>query len=204
MLRPIIKPRPSFDYFSILISVKFNFANSTTSTNIRPFLSLIKVFENFSILPLIAIFPLSRPSRVILVVLDLSNDVCSVYYLFLSYLGVVACLIPGTLAGISITVKLSAVHRLVLNSGRPIIVWVISLALKWQDFNSLQLVGFIIMTVGVIVFNDILSIGNKKSYSEISIKLSLANLPLNKWIHNKMYFLKLCQTFDELSFINRI
>ena len=97
------------------------------------------------------------------------------YYLFLSYLGVVACLIPGTLAGISITVKLSAVHRLVLNSGRPIIVWVISLALKWQDFNSLQLVGFIIMTVGVIVFNDILSIGNKKSYSEISIKLSLTN-----------------------------
>ena len=82
-------------------------------------------------------------------------------------IGVVACLIPGTLAGISITVKLSAVHRLVLNSGRPIIVWVISLALKWQDFNSLQLVGFIIMTVGVIIFNDILSIGNKKSYSEI-------------------------------------
>ena len=127
---------------------------------------------------MIAIFPLSRPSRVILVVLDLSNDVCSVYYLFLSYLGVVACLIPGTLAGISITVKLSAVHRLVLNSGRPIIVWVISLALKWQDFNSLQLVGFIIMTVGVIIFNDILSIGNKKSYSEISIKLSLAN----RWV----------------------
>ena len=122
--------------------------------------------------------------------------VCSVYYLFLSYLlGVVACLIPGTLAGISITVKLSAVHRLVLNSGRPIIVWVISLALKWQDFNSLQLVGFIIMTVGVIIFNDILSIGNKKSYSEISIKLSLTNLPLHKWIHKKNVFSEIMPSF---------
>ena len=169
------------------------------SMSYRPIdLSLIKGSENFSILSLIAIFPLSRPSRVILVVLDLSNDVCSVYYHFLSYLGVVACLIPGTLAGISITVKLSAVHRLVLNSGRPIIVWVISLALKWQDFNSLQLVGFIIMTVGVIIFNDILSIGNKKSYSEISIKLSSTNLSLHKWIHKKMYFLKLCQIFDDI------
>ena len=120
---------------------------------------------------------------------------CSVYYLFLSYLGVVACLIPGTLAGISITVKLSAVHRLVLNSGRPIIVWVISLALKWQDFNSLQLVGFIIMTVGVIIFNDILSIGNKKFYSEISIKLSLINLPLHKWIHKKNVFSEIMPNF---------
>ena len=117
--------------------------------------------------------------------------VCSVYYLFLSYLGVVACLIPGTLAGISITVKLSAVHRLVLNSGRPIIVWVISLALKWQDFNSLQLVGFIIMTVGVIIFNDILSIGNKKYEFFFKMCFRFQNVVL---IENVLSFSK-CSSF---------
>jgi len=74
------------------------------------------------------------------------------------FLGVVACLIPGTLAGISITMNLSAVHRLVLNTGRPIIVWVVCLAVQWQSFKYLQLIGFIIMTLGVMIFSNILSI----------------------------------------------
>ena len=80
MLRPIIKARPSIDYFSTVIKEKFSFAISTTSVNFRAFfvhgmsyrptdLSLLKDFEYFLILSMIIIFPQSILSKVILVVL---------------------------------------------------------------------------------------------------------------------------------------
>ena len=46
--------------------------------------------------------------------------------------------------------------RLVINSGRSVIVWAISLAIGWQTFQPLQIVGFLIMSLGVLIFNDIL------------------------------------------------
>ena len=73
--------------------------------------------------------------------------------------GVAASLVPGTLAGIYITVNLSAVNRLVINTGRPIIVWIVSLALQWQDFKILQFIGFLIMIIGVFTFGDVLHFG---------------------------------------------
>ena len=74
-------------------------------------------------------------------------------------LGVSASLVPGTLAGIYITVNLSAVNRLVINTGRPIIVWIVSLALQWQEFKILQLIGFLIMIIGVFTFGNVLDLG---------------------------------------------
>ena len=52
-------------------------------------------------------------------------------------------------------IKLSMV-RLVINSGRSVTVWAISLVLGWQTFQPLQIVGFLIMSLGVLIFNDIL------------------------------------------------
>ena len=46
--------------------------------------------------------------------------------------------------------------RLVINSGRSVTVWAISLVLGWQTFQPLQIVGFLIMSLGVLIFNDIL------------------------------------------------
>ena len=74
-------------------------------------------------------------------------------------LGVSASLVPGTLAGIYITVNLSAVNRLVINTGRPIIVWIVSLAFQWQEFKILQLIGFLIMIFGVFAFGNVLNLG---------------------------------------------
>ena len=76
-----------------------------------------------------------------------------------SVLGVAASLVPGTLAGIYITVNLSAVNRLVINTGRPIIVWIVSLAFQWQEFKILQLIGFLIMIFGVFAFGNVLNLG---------------------------------------------
>ena len=83
-------------------------------------------------------------------------------------LGVAASLVPGTLAGIYITVNLSAVNRLVINTGRPIIVWIVSLALQWQDFKILQLIGFLIMIIGVFTFGDVLHFGMQRR-SELEV-----------------------------------
>ena len=85
-----------------------------------------------------------------------------------SVLGVAASLVPGTLAGIYITLNLSALNRLVINTGRPIIVWIVSLALQWQDFKILQLIGFLIMIIGVFTFGDVLHFGMQRR-SELEV-----------------------------------
>ena len=96
--------------------------------------------------------------------------------LLVSFLLTTVALCFTLVAGINVTRKLSAVHRfflailynyhsyqafnglvrLVINSGRSVIVWAISLAVGWQSFQPLQIVGFLIMSLGVLIFNDIL------------------------------------------------
>ena len=94
--------------------------------------------------------------------------------LLTSFLLTTVALCFTLVAGINVTRKLSAVHRfdllcleiinqvkfsllrLVINSGRSVIVWAISLAVGWQSFQPLQIVGFLIMSLGVLIFNDIL------------------------------------------------
>lgn len=76
--------------------------------------------------------------------------------LLISFLLTTVALCFTLVAGINVTRKLSAVHRLVINSGRSVIVWAISLAVGWQTFQPLQIVGFLIMSLGVLIFNDIL------------------------------------------------
>ena len=44
-------------------------------------------------------------------------------------------------AGISVTKELSSTTRMVLDSGRTLIIWVVSLALQWQAFYPLQIIG---------------------------------------------------------------
>lgn len=41
-------------------------------------------------------------------------------------------------AGISVTKELSATTRMVLDSVRTLVIWLVSLALSWQDFHLLQ------------------------------------------------------------------
>lgn len=47
---------------------------------------------------------------------------------------------------------------MVLDSGRTIIIWAVSLALSWQAFYPLQIVGFILLVIGK--FQRILYIQN--------------------------------------------
>jgi hypothetical protein len=37
---------------------------------------------------------------------------------------------------------------MVLDSGRTLVIWAVTLALKWQDFYALQIVGFVLLVIG--------------------------------------------------------
>ncbi|CAF4750133.1 unnamed protein product [Rotaria socialis] len=44
---------------------------------------------------------------------------------------------------------------MVLDSGRTLIIWIVSLALQWQAFYSLQVLGFIILVIGMGIYNGV-------------------------------------------------
>jgi len=58
--------------------------------------------------------------------------------------------------GISVTQQLSASHRMVLDSVRTLVVWSASLALGWEVFHPLQLLGFVFLTLGTCMYNEVI------------------------------------------------
>ncbi|XP_012273941.1 solute carrier family 35 member F6 [Orussus abietinus] len=75
--------------------------------------------------------------------------------LFTALIGIVVSIAFFNFSGISITKEMSATTRMVLDSARTIIIWAISLTLRWQKFHYLQLVGFAILLLGMCFYNDI-------------------------------------------------
>lgn len=59
-------------------------------------------------------------------------------------------------AGISVTKEISATTRMVLDSIRTLVIWVVSLAIGWQSFHYLQVVGFMSLIFGMCVYNNII------------------------------------------------
>lgn len=58
-------------------------------------------------------------------------------------------------AGISVTKEISATTRMVLDSLRTIVIWVVSLAIGWESFHGLQILGFLILLVGAALYNGL-------------------------------------------------
>lgn len=75
----------------------------------------------------------------------------------------IICAVTGTIisiaffnfAGISVTKEISATTRMVLDSVRTMVIWLISLLIGWQKFQALQLVGFVILLFGMCLYNDV-------------------------------------------------
>ena len=59
-------------------------------------------------------------------------------------------------AGISVTKELSATTRMVLDSVRTLVIWAVSMLIGWQTFYYLQLIGFCILLIGMMLYNDII------------------------------------------------
>ncbi|KAI1719955.1 eamA-like transporter family domain-containing protein [Ditylenchus destructor] len=58
-------------------------------------------------------------------------------------------------AGVSVTKRLSATTRMVLDSVRTLVIWMISIPLFGERFIALQLLGFALLILGMFVYNDI-------------------------------------------------
>merc|ERR1711959_357292 len=58
--------------------------------------------------------------------------------------------------GIKITTMLSGSHRMILDSMRTCVVWGVSLVIGWEQFSVLQLVGFMVMSLGIAMYNEII------------------------------------------------
>jgi len=56
--------------------------------------------------------------------------------------------------GISITKILSSSSRAVIDPTRTLFIWIMSIAFGWENFIPLQLVGFLISTTGMLIFNE--------------------------------------------------
>jgi hypothetical protein len=51
-------------------------------------------------------------------------------------------------AGVSVTKELSSTTRMVLDNGRTIIIWIVTLIVKWEIFHPLPILGFVLLVTG--------------------------------------------------------
>ncbi|KAJ8320519.1 hypothetical protein KUTeg_002106, partial [Tegillarca granosa] len=59
-------------------------------------------------------------------------------------------------AGISVTKEMSATTRMVLDSIRTLVIWVVALSLTWQMFHYVQVFGFILLLIGMCLYNGVI------------------------------------------------
>ncbi|GMR36673.1 hypothetical protein PMAYCL1PPCAC_06868 [Pristionchus mayeri] len=59
-------------------------------------------------------------------------------------------------AGVSVTKELSATTRMVLDSVRTLVIWVVSIPLFHETFIPVQLLGFGLLILGMFIYNDLL------------------------------------------------
>nr|XP_039252468.1 solute carrier family 35 member F6-like [Styela clava] len=54
--------------------------------------------------------------------------------------------------GISVSRELSATTRMILDSIRTVVIWIVSLCLLWEEFQYLQIIGFIVLLLGTSLY----------------------------------------------------
>lgn len=57
--------------------------------------------------------------------------------------------------GLSVTRTVSATSRSTIDTSRTLFIWIVSLALGWETFKWLQVVGFALLVYATFVFNNI-------------------------------------------------
>lgn len=82
-------------------------------------------------------------------------EIGSNFKLLIAVIGIAFSIAFFNFAGISVTKEMSATTRMILDSVRTIIIWAFSLGFKWQNFHYMQLIGFIILLIGMACYNNI-------------------------------------------------
>lgn len=58
--------------------------------------------------------------------------------------------------GVTTTKYASALARSTIDTSRTLLVWAISMAIGWEVFDWLQLIGFLILVFGTVLYNEVL------------------------------------------------
>jgi len=96
--------------------------------------------------------------------LDAFKQMANNHMIILGLVGTIFSIAFFNYAGVTVTKEISATTRMVLDSMRTLVIWIVSLAVKWQDFFYLQVIGFILLILGMALYNDVL---NRNLYVKI-------------------------------------
>lgn len=75
--------------------------------------------------------------------------------IILALLGNISSIAFFNFAGISVTKEISATTRMVLDSLRTVVIWVVSLGVGWEKFHALQILGFVVLLLGTGLYNGL-------------------------------------------------
>ncbi|XP_019392798.1 PREDICTED: solute carrier family 35 member F6 [Crocodylus porosus] len=95
------------------------------------------------------------PRRVLEDALDAFCQVGRQPLIALALLGNISSIAFFNFAGISVTKEISATTRMVLDSLRTVVIWAVSLAVGWETFHALQILGFLILLAGAALYNGL-------------------------------------------------
>ena len=84
--------------------------------------------------------------------------------LLLAICGTILSIAFFNFAGLTVTQQLTATTRMVLDSVRTFVIWMFSLAVGWQRFQYLQVIGFILLLTGMSLYNDLLILPTIRKY----------------------------------------
>lgn len=96
--------------------------------------------------------------------------------LLVATLGTVISIAFFNFAGISVTKEQSATTRMVLDSIRTFVIWMVSLAVRWQNFYWPHLIGFGVLIYGMCEYNGLIPRCRRPQTSE---NTDTANLVVN-------------------------
>lgn len=88
-------------------------------------------------------------------VIDALTQISNNWQLQMALLGTVVSIAFFNFAGISVTKEMSATTRMVLDSVRTMVIWMVALAVGWQEFHWLQVIGFSGLLFGMCLYNNV-------------------------------------------------
>lgn len=75
--------------------------------------------------------------------------------LFFAFLGLIISVALYSWFCLNVTKYTSSTSRTTIDCCRTLLVWIISISLSWEDFLPIQILGFVIMVLGTLTFNDV-------------------------------------------------
>jgi len=97
-----------------------------------------------------------NPRHVLEDALDAFHQLSNNPVLVAAFCGTIISIAFFNFAGVSVTKELSATTRMVLDSVRTLVIWAVSMIIRWQTFSYIQVIGFVTLIIGMCVYNNII------------------------------------------------